>query len=502
MTKKYATVPPVVPSQLTEKEVRMNKKAPPSPEGSSPKKIFVPDTSAIIHDPSCPFMFDEHDVYIPMIVLEELDRKKSGNSETARNARQAVRNISSVVKENTYPPKEGMPLKTPERPGSTGKLFLFTEPVRKFVPPSLSSDVPDNQIIGAAFCIQKKHPTSTVIVVSNDIALRTKAIACGMRAEEYSHDRVIEDISFLPSGVRELPENFWETHADGMESWRERGRPETFYRIRGPLASLLKLNEFVYFEKEESALFYARVTDLSENVAILATIKDFSQCETWGIRARNREQLFALNALLDPEIDLVSLLGQAGSGKTLLALAVGLHLTFEKKRYQKIIMTRLTVPIGEDIGFLPGNEEEKMTPWMGALMDNMEVLCSSPISKEGNSGGNGEGRILADEFLRRRIEIKSINFMRGRTLNQRYLIVDEAQNLTPKQAKTIVTRAGPGTKVVLLGNNAQIDTPYLTETNSGITYAVQQFHGWKHAAHIVLARCERSRLADHAEEVL
>ncbi len=467
------------------------------------QKIFVPDTSALIHDPNCLFMFEEHDVYIPMIVLEELDRKKSGHSEAARNARQAVRNISSVVEKKGGLPKEGMPLDTSGKLGSTGKLFLLTDPVRKFIPPSLSPDIPDNRIIGAAFCIQKKYPASAVVIVSNDIALRTKAMACCMPAEEYSHDRVVEDISFLPSGVRELPENFWEEHASGMESWREKGRPETFhYRIRGSIIPSLAMNEFVYLENGDENPFYARVTNLSEGTTTLTTAADFSRLETWGIRARNREQLFALNALLDPEIDLVSLLGQAGSGKTLLALAAGLHLTFDRRRFLKIIMTRTTVPIGEDIGFLPGTEEEKMTPWMGALMDNMEVLCSSPTSKEGNGNGNGEGRALADDFLKKRIEIRSINFMRGRTLNQRYLIVDEAQNLTPKQTKAIVTRAGPGTKVVLLGNNAQIDTPYLTETNSGITYAVQQFHGWRHAAHVVLARCERSRLADHAEEVL
>lgn len=481
----------------------MTKKAPPSTEGSPRKKIFVLDTSSLIHDPNCLFMFEEHDVYIPMIVLEELDQKKNGGSEAARNARQAVRNISSVVEKRGGLLKEGLPLDTSGKLGSTGKLFLLTDPVRKFIPPSLSPDTPDNHIIGAAFCIQKRHPISTVVIVSNDITLRTKAMGCDMLAEEYSHDRVIDDISFLPSGVCELSENFWEEHESGMESWREKSRPEiSHYRIRGPMVPSLTMNAFVYLENGGENNFYARVTNLFEGTATLTTVTDFSQCETWGIRARNREQLFALNALLDPEIDLVSLLGQAGSGKTLLALAAGLHLTFDKKRFLKIIMTRTTVPIGEDIGFLPGTEEEKMTPWMGALMDNMEVLCSSPTSKEGNGAGNGEGRNLADDFLKKRIEIKSINFMRGRTLNRRYLIVDEAQNLTPKQTKAIVTRAGPGTKVVLLGNNAQIDTPYLTETNSGITYAVQQFHGWKHAAHIVLARCERSRLADHAEEVL
>lgn len=463
-------------------------------------KAYILDTSVLIHDPNCIFQFQEHDVYIPMKVLEELDNKKSGHSEPARNARQAVRHISSIMQDNTSV-KAGVSL-----PDLLGKLFLITESIRKYIPPSLSPEVADNHIIGAAFCIQKRYPLREVIVVSNDIALRTKAMACDLRAQEYLHDRVVEDIAYLPSGIQELPEDFWENYTgENIRSWKEKGRLESFYRVNISFERNLRVNEYIFLEKENADPFYARVTQISsDDMVTFSTIKNYFRCDVWGIRARNREQLFALDALLNPEIDLVSILGQAGSGKTLLALAAGLHQSFDLKRYREIIMTRATIPIGDDIGFLPGTEEEKMTPWLGALMDNLEVLCPSPNTKDGSNttNGNGEGKILTHEILKNRIKVKSMNFMRGRTLNERYLIVDEAQNLTPKQVKTLVTRAGPGTKVVLLGNNAQIDTPYLTETNSGITYAVQQFLGWKHSAHIILARCERSRLADHAEEVL
>jgi len=256
------------------------------------------------------------------------------------------------------------------------------------------------------------------------------------------------------------------------------------------------VNQFVFQEGDRP--FYAIVRDVKGKVATLQTLKDYSHHKNnvWGITSRNREQNFALNLLMDPEVDFVTLLGQAGTGKTLLTLASGLMQTLEHKVYSEIIMTRVTVPVGEDIGFLPGTEEEKMTPWMGALEDNLDVLM-----KTDDEAGDW-GRAATADLIRSRIKVKSLNFMRGRTFINKYLIIDEAQNLTPKQMKTLITRAGPGTKVVCLGNIAQIDTPYLTEGSSGLTYVVDRFKGWSHSGHITLARGERSRLADHASEVL
>jgi PhoH-like ATPase len=266
--------------------------------------------------------------------------------------------------------------------------------------------------------------------------------------------------------------------------------------VHGPLSSSLLINEFVYQESERP--FYAQVKELSGNTAILHTVVDHAhqRNSVWGIVARNREQNFALNLLMNPDIDFVTLLGQAGTGKTLLTLAAGLTQTLEDKTYSEIIMTRVTVPVGEDIGFLPGTEEEKMTPWMGALEDNLDVL-----NKTDEDAGEW-GRAATRDLIRSRIKVKSLNFMRGRTFINKFLIIDEAQNLTPKQMKTLITRAGPGTKVACLGNISQIDTPYLTEGSSGLTYVVDRFKGWAHGGHVTLMRGERSRLADHAAEVL
>jgi PhoH-like ATPase len=304
----------------------------------------------------------------------------------------------------------------------------------------------------------------------------------------------------LYTGTRELPEKFWDEHGGNLESWKENGR--TVYRVKGPLCPDLLINEFVYRETgaKQDKPFHALVSERSGKTAVLQTLIDFGHHKNsvWGILARNREQNFALNLLMDPEIDFVTLLGQAGTGKTLLTLAAGLTQVLETKLYSEIIMTRVTVPVGEDIGFLPGTEEEKMTPWMGALEDNLDVL-----NKTDDPNGSGEwGRAATLDLIRSRIKVKSLNFMRGRTFLNKFLIIDEAQNLTPKQMKTLITRAGPGTKVICLGNIAQIDTPYLTEGSSGLTYVVDRFKGWPHSGHVTLQRGERSRLADHAAEVL
>jgi PhoH-like ATPase len=278
-----------------------------------------------------------------------------------------------------------------------------------------------------------------------------------------------------------------------MESWQQDDR--TFYKLQGPLVSDWYPNQYLYLDNESN--FEAIVRSCDGEIATLELAKDYrgKHNNSWGICAKNREQNFALNVLLDTEIDFVTLLGTAGTGKTLLALAAGLTLTLEQKMYQEIIMTRETVPVGEDIGFLPGTEEEKMAPWMGALIDNLELLGS-------RSGNNEWEQGATQNVLMNRVKIRSLNFMRGRTFLNRYLIIDEAQNLTPKQMKTLITRAGPGTKVICIGNLSQIDTPYLTATTSGLTYIVDRFKTWQHGAHITLRRGERSRLADYASEIL
>jgi PhoH-like ATPase len=462
-------------------------------KSSAPTKLFVLDTNVMMHDPSSLFRFEEHDIYLPMVTLEELDNSKKGMTEVARNARQASRFIEEIIGTSLQGLEDGCPLAKNGNKFSSGRLFLQTEAAIAELP-MLAGSKADNQILGVVAQLQKNHPQRQVILVSKDINIRIKARAMGIPAEDYFNDKVLEDTDLLYTGVKELPQDFWNKHSKEMESWQDAGR--MFYRLTGPLCSSMLINQFVYYEYE--APFYAIVREQSGKTAVLEVLKDFTQQKhnVWGITARNREQSFALNLLMNPDIDFITLLGQAGTGKTLLTLAAALTQTLDKKIYSEIIMTRVTVPVGEDIGFLPGTEEEKMTPWMGALEDNLDVL-----NKTDDEAGDW-GRAATQDLIRTRIKVKSMNFMRGRTFLHKFLIIDEAQNLTPKQMKTLITRAGPGTKVVCLGNIAQIDTPYLTEGSSGLTYVVDRFKGWPHSGHITLMRGERSRLADFAAETL
>ncbi len=457
-------------------------------------KLFVLDTNVLMHDPTSLFRFEEHDIYVPMATLEELDNNKRGMSEVSRNARQASRFLDEIVTQTEATIDEGIPLESHGTRQATGRLFLQTEAINSELPARLASGKADNQILGVVNHLQESFARRQVILVSKDINMRIKARALGLAAEDYFSDKVLEDTDLLYTGVRELPEDFWDKHGKEMESWQQSGN--TFYRVRGPLCSQFLVNEFVYLESEQP--FYAIVKELAGKTAILQTLKEYGhqRHSVWGITARNREQNFALNLLMNPEVDFVTLVGQAGTGKTLLTLAAGLAQTLELKIYSEIIMTRVTVPVGEDIGFLPGTEEEKMTPWMGALEDNLDVL-----NKTDDDAGEW-GRAATRDLIRSRIKVKSLNFMRGRTFINKFLIIDECQNLTPKQMKTLITRAGPGTKVVCLGNISQIDTPYLTEGSSGLTYVVDRFKGWMHSGHVTLQRGERSRLADHAAEIL
>ena len=472
------------------------------------RRLFILDTNVLMHDPTALFRFQEHDVYLPMIVLEELDAGKKGLSETARNARQTSRFIDDLMTAHRDDPiEDGLPLSqvpflaaavngngNGHLPAAGGRLYFEMQSHQAALPESLPGSRPDNSILGTALAMMSAHPEYRVTLVSKDINLRIKANVIGVHAEDYYNDQVLEDASLLYSGERELAADFWETHGRKMESWQEDGR--TFYRITGPDVESWSPNECLYLEGEQP--FEALVRRVESDGAVIEHARSFTQEKqaVWGIRALNREQNFALNLLMDPEVEFLTLVGMAGTGKTLLTLAAGLEQTLEDRRYNEIIMTRVTVPVGEDIGFLPGTEEEKMTPWMGALMDNLEVLTHT-----GDDGGSWERQATSD-LLASRIKVRSVNFMRGRTFLNRFVIIDEAQNLTAKQMKTLVTRAGPGTKVVCLGNIAQIDTPYLSETTSGLTFVVDRFRGWAHAGHIILTRGERSRLADYASEVL
>jgi len=472
----------------------------PRKNGSAASKLFVLDTNVLMHDPTSLFRFEEHDIYLPMITLEELDGHKKGMTEVSRNVRQVSRELDALaatLKQSTVEEMaKGLALDGTGHREAGGKLFFQTQLVDAPLPAGLPQGKADNQILAVVQALKLKEPSREVVLVSKDINMRIKARALGLPAEDYRNDKTLEDSDLLYTGVQALPSDFWERHGKTMESWQQGGI--TYYRISGPLVPSLLINEMVYLEAPGATPLYAKVLEITGKTAVLRTLKDYGNQKhsVWGVTARNREQNFALNLLMDPDCDFVTLTGTAGTGKTLMTLAAGLAQVMDDRRYSEIIVTRVTVPVGEDIGFLPGTEEEKMGPWMGALDDNLEVLA------RGDNSAGDWGRAATNELVRSKIKIKSLNFMRGRTFLNKYVIIDEAQNLTPKQMKTLITRAGPGTKIVCLGNLAQIDTPYLTEGSSGLTYAVDKFKGWAHSGHITLARGERSRLADFASDVL
>lgn len=461
---------------------------------SNKRKLFVLDTNVLIHDPLSIFRFAEHDVFLPMTVLEELDNHKKGTSDVARNARSVSRNLDQLMELHGTDLSAGVPLHLLGNKEATGHLFFETRTITAPIPDALPTFKGDNRILAVVKGVEAAFPDLSVVLVSKDINMRIKATTLGIPAEDYLSDKVLDDTDMLYTGRMVLPKDFWTQCGESLKSWQDDGT--THYRFEADDAHRYIVNMCLTIEGDPD--FMAMVTSVEHHTVTIRLLRDYrSRLKVWGIHARNAEQNMALNLLTDPEIDFVTLLGQAGTGKTLMTLAAALTQTIDERRFSEIIVTRATVSVGDDIGFLPGTEEEKMAPWMGALEDNLEVLHRS----EGSAGGEW-GRQATLDLIKARIRIKSMSFMRGRTFLKKFVIIDEAQNLSPKQMKTLITRAGPGTKIVCLGNIAQIDTPYLTEGSSGLTYVVERFQGWPHAATITLTRGERSRLADFATEVL
>ena len=462
----------------------------------SEKRLYILDTNVLMHDPSSLFRFEEHDVLIPMMVLEELDAAKKGLTEVSRNVRQVSRFIGEMMSaQGASQLEDGLELIIPHGlglPTAHGRLYFQTRLTGKH--PGLLSEgsFADNEILSTAMALRDSYKGHEIVLISKDINLRIKAAILNLPSEDYYNDRALDDVDLLYKGMYVEDDSFWERYQQ-VDSWSENGA--TYYRIERLEGDDWFPNQCIVIGDGDG--IEAIVVEVDDTFTVLKLVTDYQSGKNsvWGIQARNREQNFALNLLVDPEIDFVTLMGIAGTGKTLLTLAAGLAQTLDEKMYNEVIVTRATVSIGEDIGFLPGTEEEKMTPWMGALTDNIEVLTQP------EEGGEW-GRAATNDLLAHRIKVRSMSFMRGRTFLNRYVIIDEAQNITPKQMKALLTRAGPGTKMVCLGNVAQIDTPYLTETTSGLTFAVDRFKEWAHSAHITLQRGERSRLADFASEAL
>lgn len=469
-------------------------------------KLFVLDTNVLMHDPMSLFRFEKHDIFLPMVVLEELDKAKKGLSEVSRNVRSVSRNLDELVK-GISNIREGCPLPqygSGDEAVIPGNLYFQTEAFDAQLPAGLAGSLADNTILSVTLWLSQQHSKRTVTLVSKDINLRIKATAMGLNAEDYYSDaQELDDMDLLYAGMTGLGNEKFVTFCDAADK-----APQDRSAMRKILAENARPKQFVYHEPDEGGPRSRKefMVDLDESgeLDVQKTVNYAREAHAvWGMNARNPAQNFALNLLMDPSVDIVTLCGAAGTGKTLLALAAGLSQVLEPSAtsgsYNEIIMTRVTVPIGEDIGFLPGTEEEKMTPWMGALMDNLEVLGTA--ENEGGQQG-GWARSASNDFLMNKIKIRSLNFMRGRTFLNRFIIVDEAQNLTPKQMKALITRVGPGSKIICMGNLAQIDTPYLSETTSGLTYVVERFKNWAHSGHITLTRGERSRLADFASQEL
>lgn len=456
-------------------------------------KLFILDTNVLLHDPSALFSFEEHDVLLTMPLLEELDKFKSGTSELNRNARRAIRSIESVFDDENGDIDSGYSLSNVSDKRATGKAFF--QKTEKATAQGLNLSINDNRFIAAAMAAKELTSYGAIVLVSKDVNLRIKCKALGLVASDYKHDHAIEDSDLLRTGWMRLPDGYLQTQGDSVKAYKS--GPHCFYQLPISKEFNPELNEAVIFEDgSEFSVVEKDVVGTQGSVTIRSLTNHYSEKNNvWGITARNFEQNFALNLLLDPELDIVTLLGVAGTGKTLLALAAALEQVIESKRYDEIIFTRATVPMGEEIGFLPGTEEEKMAPWLGALEDNLEVLL-----KDG--GENAWQKSTTKELVRSKIKIRSTSFMRGRTFNNKFVILDEAQNFTPAQMKALITRCGPGTKLVAMGNLSQIDTAYLTEYSSGLTSAVEGFKGWPHFGNIILAQGERSRLASYANENL
>lgn len=459
---------------------------------SAPKErkiMYVLDTNVLIHDPNALLNFEEHEVIIPMTVLEELDNLKSGKQAVAADCRQAIRNIDRLLGDAS--PKQiekGVPIVRGKKaePLGTLSILMSTSQGSQAGSHSLPEHLNDNRIINSLAELQTLHTSKQIILVSKDINMRLKARGFGVEAQDYHNDQLLDDIDLLPKGYHEFPGSFWDT-IEKVETVQRDAITEHILKREGQLARL-NINEFVLDEMG----FVGRVTDLDEDRLVLQDLHrdDLMNEEVWGLVPRDIYQAMALHLLLDPDIHLVNLTGSAGSGKTILALAACIEMTVASKMYKRIIATRSTQGLDEDIGFLPGTEAEKMEPWLGAIVDNLEALHE-----------DDENMTASVDYILSKVPLhfKSMNYIRGRSFQHSLIIIDESQNLTPHQIKTIITRAGNGSKVICLGNLAQIDTPYLSALSSGLTYMTERFKHFRHGGHIHLQGVPRSVLAEFAE---
>ncbi len=440
------------------------------------KKTFILDTNVLLHDVNCLHAFEDNDIIIPMAVIEELDAFKSEGDTRGKNARMVSRTLDEMRKQGRL--NEGVKL-------AKGGMLKIELDKPNALPQSLAFNKADNSILNIAYTLSKKESSykknaAPVIVVTKDINMRLKAEALGLSAQDYTSDKV--NVDELYTGVAEM-----EVSPEQIDA---------FYRDKKlPMdPNVYFPNEFIILKSSDGSKKSAigRVSNGAEFV-----LRPLSTQEpvAWGIKPLNKEQRFAMELLLDDSLDIVTLVGTAGTGKTLITLATGLQRTMDENAYRRLVVCRSIVPVGKDIGFLPGTKEEKLEAWMGAIYDNLAFLADRKNPDEGEE----KAHYLLDSG---KIEIASVTHMRGRSLPGQYMIVDDAQNLTPHEMKTILTRAGEGTKVVVTGDPYQIDTPYLDVESNGLTYLVDRLKGQKSHGHITFTKTERSHLADLASKLL
>lgn len=454
----------------------------------SAQKLYVLDTNVLIHDPTAIHQFEEHQVVLPMTVLEELDKLKMGKASIATDCREAIRQIDAVISDASPTDiAKGVAIMRPN--GDTlGALSILLD---GFGAPSrvLPANINDNKIINSLVALQEKNPRREVVLISKDINMRLKARGCGIGAQDYQSDQMLTDIALLETGYYEFSGSFWSTQKEVNTSHEEAA---TYHSL--PVQNIseqLHINRFIVDEQN----FVGKVVALSDKQVRLQDmpVEQLLQQKAWGLTPRDIPQALALHLLLDPNVHLVTLTGQAGSGKTILALAAAIEMTLATKQFKRIIATRSTRGLDEDIGYLPGTEAEKMEPWLGAITDNLEALHSD----------DENARSSVDYILQKvPLQFKSLNYIRGRSFQQSLILIDECQNLTPHQMKTIITRAGTGSKVICLGNLAQIDTPYLTPISSGLTYLIERFKDFAHGGTVHLQGSPRSEVAEYAEQHL
>lgn len=486
MEERAALLKPVNSSQIG------NKKS--SPQHTAEReKVYVLDTNVLIHDPNSVMNFEEHRVVIPMTVLEELDKLKSGKSHIATDCRMAIRLIDKVLGHASPEQVEaGVPI---PRAGQTeGSLSILMPRLERDTDNGLPEHLNDNRIINDVVAMKEKDPSRRYVLVTKDINMRLKARGCGIDSEDYHNDQLVSDIRQLTRGYYEVEGSFWD-RVSQVETVQQ--GCDTLHHISHGLLVSEILGEEIFPNQYiiDEMGFVGRIKAVGEGVVTIQHLPHdaLMQQQAWGLKPINIHQAIALHLLLDPDISLVTLTGAAGSGKTILALAAAIEMTVEQRRFNKIIATRSTPPLAEEHGFLPGTEEEKMDPWLGAVNDNIEALH---LNDENPSG--------SIQYVKERanIQFKALNYMRGRSFQKSLILIDESQNLTPHQMKAIITRAGEGSKVVCLGNLAQIDTPYLSATSSGLTFMTERFKGFTAGGSVQLNGVPRSPLAEYAESHL